>query len=153
MTKRGDSKNRTEEGRRILLGHIKGKGLRWTKQRDAVLAAFLKANAHLSAEELYGLARKCCPDVGFATVYRCMNLFVEAGIAKERRFNDERVRYEPNVMAEHHDHLICLKCGVISEFEDERIEKLQELIASAKGFKVKHHRMELYGLCNKCDDS
>ena len=113
-------KKRAEEGRKVLLEHLKGKGLRWTSQRDAVLKAFLHENANLSAEELYSLVRKSCPEIGFATVYRCMNLFVEAGIAKERRFDEGRVRYEPAVMADHHDHLICTNCGCIQEFEDER---------------------------------
>ncbi|TAL17359.1 transcriptional repressor [bacterium] len=152
MSRDRKAQKRSEEGRKVLFEHIKGKGLRWTQQRDAILKAFLHADAHLSAEELYGLVRKNCPEMGFATVYRCMNLFVEAGIAKERRFDEERVRYEPAVMAEHHDHLICTKCGRILEFEDERIEKLQESIAKAKGFCVTHHRMELYGLCPKCNN-
>jgi len=148
--KRRDLKAQFKEARRRLLEHLKGKGLRWTRQRDVILENFIAAQKHISAQELYELVKKSSPEIGYATVYRCLNLFVDVGIAKERRFDEERVRYESAIFADHHDHLICTECGTIVEFEDERIEKLQDLIASGHGFAVTNHRLELYGKCPKC---
>ena len=143
-------KAQVKEAREQLLAHLKGRGLRWTKQRDIILEIFIAAQKHISAQELYELVKKRSSEIGYATVYRCLNLFVDVGIAKERRFDEERVRYESAIFADHHDHLICTECGAIVEFEDERIERLQDHIASEHGFNVTNHRLELYGTCPKC---
>jgi Fur family ferric uptake transcriptional regulator len=143
-------KERLEEARKILKEYLSKEGLRWTRQREIVLEAFIAADAHISVDELFGEIRQSYPELGHATVYRCMNLFSRLGIAKERHFNEGRVRFEPNVDVEHHDHIICTKCGAIREFEDPRIERLQDEIADNLGFDVKFHRLELYGLCPKC---
>ena len=142
--------NRLREARERLRAHLNRCGLRATRQRDVVLEAFLAEDAHVSVEELYDRIREGHPSIGAATIYRCMGLFVEAGIAKEGRFNEGRVRYEPGVGANHHDHLICLRCGDIQEFEDPTIERIQEEIAGSRGFTVTYHRLELYGLCPAC---
>jgi Fur family ferric uptake transcriptional regulator len=141
---------RLEEAKRTLERHLQREGLRRTKQREAVLETFIAADAHVSAEEVYDTLKADNPDIGLATVYRCLNLFVQAGIANERRFNEGRLRYEPAIMEEHHDHLICTLCGDIQEFEDEGIERLQEEIARQRNFAVSFHRMELYGVCARC---
>ena len=141
---------RLTEARRILKEHLSREGLRWTRQREIVLEAFIAADAHISVDELFGQIRHKYPDLGHATVYRCMNLFAKLSIAKERHFNEGRVRYEPNVDVEHHDHIICTSCGAIREFEDPQIERLQDEIAEKLGFEVEFHRLELYGRCPKC---
>ncbi|MBI5015703.1 MAG: transcriptional repressor [Deltaproteobacteria bacterium] len=133
-----------------MRSHLEHRGLRSTRQRDAVLEAFLAADAHVSVEELCERVRDAHRSIGAATVYRCMGLFVQAGIAKERRFHEGRIRYEPGVGTEHHDHLICLACGDIQEFENPTIERLQDEIAGSRGFSVTYHRLELYGLCPRC---
>lgn len=143
---------RLEEARARLGAFLKQKGLRATRQRDAVLDTFLREDAHVSVDELCDRVRKKNPSIGHATVYRSMGLFVEAGIAKERRFHEGRVRYEAGVDVGHHDHLVCLACGGIQEFEDPTIEKLQQDIAGSRGFQVTYHRLELYGLCASCRD-
>jgi Fur family ferric uptake transcriptional regulator len=141
---------RLREARAKLRSHLEGQGLRSTRQRDAVLEVFLDADAHVSVEDLYERLRGAHPSIGAATVYRCMGLFVQAGIAKERRFHEGRIRYEPGVGTGHHDHLVCLSCGDIQEFENPTIERLQEEIAGSRGFSVTYHRLELYGLCPRC---
>lgn len=150
MKRTAEKADRLKEAKVQLDRHLDDRGLRRTRQRGIVLKAFLDADAHVSIDELYDSLRKSNPEIGTATVYRCMNLFVDAGVAKERRFNEGKVRFEPAVAVEHHDHLICVECGEIQEFEDDRIERLQEEIASTRGFKVVQHRMELYGVCPKC---
>ena len=126
------------------------KGLKSTRQRDIILDEFLKVGAHLSTEELYLRLRKKHPAIGYATVYRTLRLFAECGIAEARHFGDGQTRYESSDIDEHHDHLICTRCGKIVEFEDPQIEKLQDKVARANGFTIERHRLELYGLCPDC---
>lgn len=130
--------------------YLSGQGLKSTRQRDVVLNAFVSAGRHLSAEELYLLVKKSNPGIGYATVYRTLKLLAEAGLADERRFEDGFTRYEYNASDGHHDHLICTRCGRILEFENERIEQLQQDVARKNRFKVQSHKLELYGLCSDC---
>jgi Fur family ferric uptake transcriptional regulator len=125
-------------------------GLKSTSQRDKILDIFVKAGRHLSAEELYARVKKSHPGIGFATVYRTLKLLAEAGLAQERRFEDGFTRYEHAKPDAHHDHLICTRCGAIIEFENERIEALQQDVAKMNRFTVQNHKLELYGLCEVC---
>ncbi|SNB44756.1 Fur family transcriptional regulator [Geobacter sp. DSM 9736] len=126
------------------------KGLKSTRQRDIILDAFLSSERHLSIEELYLKLRAKHPSIGYATVYRTLKLFAESGIAREIQFGDGQTRYEHVAEGEHHDHLVCTRCGTIIEFENETIEKLQEEVASRHDFLIETHKMELYGVCAKC---
>jgi Fur family ferric uptake transcriptional regulator len=143
---------RLTEARRRLREHLKEHRLRATRQRDVILEAFLDLGSHASVDEICRAVRSRDPSVGHATVYRSMNLFVAAGIAGERRFHEGASRYEPALDVEHHDHLVCVACGSIEEFEDPTIERSQAQVAAAHGFQVHYHRLELYGVCRKCRD-
>ncbi len=134
----------------LLAEHLSLKGLKSTVQRDAILHVFVRAGQHLSAEELYARVRRSHPGIGYATVYRTLKLLAEAGIAQERRFEDGFTRYEHAGGDAHHDHLICTRCGAIIEFENERIEALQQDVAKKNRFLVQNHKLELYGLCAGC---
>lgn len=129
---------------------IDAKGLRSTRQRDIILDAFLSADRHISIEELYRKLRAKNPGIGYATVYRTLKLFAESGIARETQFGDGQTRYEHVTAGEHHDHLVCTRCGTIVEFENEAIEQLQSQVADQHGFLIVNHRLELYGLCSRC---
>ncbi len=133
-----------------LTQYLAGQGLRSTSQRDKILNVFIQAGRHLSAEELYVLVKKSYPGIGYATVYRTLKLLADAGVAQARHFDDGYTRYEHTAPDDHHDHLICTKCGTIIEFENERIEELQKDVARKKRFKVLNHKLELYGLCAAC---
>ncbi len=133
-----------------LTEYMAVQGLRSTSQRDKILDVFVEAGQHLSAEELYARVKKVHPRIGYATVYRTLKLLAEAGLAQERRFEDGYTRYEHTNPNAHHDHLICTKCGAIIEFENERIEALQQDVARKNHFKVHNHKLELYGLCAGC---
>lgn len=126
------------------------KGLKWTKQREIILDEFLNSKDHLSTEALYLEIRSKNPHIGYATVYRTLKLFAECGIAEERDFGAGQVLYELSHSGDHHDHLICTACGAIIEFEDDRIEKLQEKVAQDHQFTISSHRLEIFGLCAKC---
>jgi len=129
---------------------IAGKGLKNTKQREAVAEVFFSTTGHISAEELYQKVSKKHPGIGLTTVYRTLKLLTEAGLAKERRFGEPQGVFEKEDSDKHHDHLICTRCGKIIEFKNPKIEKLQDEVASKYGFVVEDHKMELYGLCSNC---
>jgi Fur family ferric uptake transcriptional regulator len=140
-----------KDAERRLTAHLKSKGLKVTRQRELILESFLKTGKHIGVEELLLQVRRRSPTIGNATVYRTMKLFVEAGIAEERRFSTGATLYEAHDGDEHHhDHLICTSCERIFEFENEEIEKLQDEVAESHGFKLTHHKMELYGVCRDC---
>jgi Fur family transcriptional regulator, ferric uptake regulator len=127
-----------------------GKGLRFTRQRDIILDQFLATSQHVSVEELYLKIKSIHPNIGNATVYRTLKLFVEAGLAREVLLHDGQTRYEHIMVGEHHDHLVCTGCNSIVEFSNETIEQLQNEIAALHGFYIKSHKLEIYGLCSKC---
>ncbi len=133
---------------RALARYLEEHGLKRTNQRELILDCFLAASGHVSSEDLYQQIREENPRIGYTTVYRTMKLLVEAGLAEERNFDDGVTRYE--IEHEHHDHLVCTKCGRIVEFECQMIERAQMEIAEKYHFRVLRHRHELYGLCEGC---
>jgi len=136
--------------KQIFRQFISSKGLKTTRQRDVILDAFLSSDRHMSIEDLYLKLRVKNPRIGYATVYRTLKLFAESGIAREIQFGDGQTRYEHVAEGEHHDHLVCTRCGAIIEFENETIEKLQSEVADSYGFLIETHKLELYGICAKC---
>ena len=139
-----------EAARRTLAGYIEQKGLKSTRQRDLIADTFLAQEGHLNVEELLEKVRGVDAKVSAATVYRTMKLLTECGLAAPRRFDDGQTRYEAAIGRHHHDHLICKNCQAIIEFEDDRIESLQQAVARRHGFLVTNHKLELYGLCADC---
>jgi len=129
--------------------HLRRQRLKSTSQRDTIAKVFLETQRHISVEELYNEVRRRNPRIGYATVYRTMKLLKECGVAAERHFRDGEARYE-SAQKKHHDHLICESCGKIVEFEEPRIEALQEVVAKRMGFHFTGHKMELYGRCRDC---
>ncbi len=139
----GDIKKTIEE-------YIKKNKLRMTKQREIIIEEFLKSSKHVSSEELYAKVLAIDKSIGLATVYRMLKLLVFIGVAREENFGDGIKRYERIYEKEHHDHIICIGCGTMEEFEDETIEQLQEVIATKYGYTLVAHKMDLYGVCTKC---
>ena len=131
-----------------LATYLEKNHLKQTRQREMILQTFLEAKRHVTSEDLYQAVRKEHANIGYTTVYRTMKLLVEAGLAAERHFDDGITRYESE--HEHHDHLVCIKCGKIQEFECDEIEELQNGIATSYDFEILRHRHELYGHCSTC---
>lgn len=121
------------------------KGLRMTEQRRTIADVLEDSTDHPDVEDLYGRAVARDPRISIATVYRTVKLFEEAGILERVDFGDGRARYE-DAEREHHDHLIDMNSGEVIEFFDPEIEALQEKIAAKLGYRLKGHRMELYGV-------
>jgi Fur family ferric uptake transcriptional regulator len=140
-----------EHFRALLAAHMAKKGLRSTDQRRLIVDTFFGVPNHVSIEELLAEVRKKDAKVGYATVYRTLKLLAECDVAHERRFGDGLTRYE---LADddhaHHDHLICVECETIVEFEEPRVEALQEEIAKAHGYLLRSHKHEMYGVCPNC---
>lgn len=136
--------------KQIFQDFAAAKGLKSTRQRDIILDCFLSCHQHISAEDLYLKLKGNSTGIGFATVYRTLKLFAESGIAREIQFGDGQTRYEHLHAGEHHDHLVCTRCGAIVEFENETIEQLQSEVARLHGFTIKNHKLELYGFCALC---
>ncbi len=128
-----------------ILSRCEAKGLRMTGQRRIIAAVLEDSADHPDVEELYARASARDPHISLATVYRTVKLFEEAGILDRLEFGDGRARYE-DAERDHHDHLIDIATGEVIEFCDPEIEALQEKIAAKLGFKLKGHRLELYGV-------
>ena len=135
---------------KVFERYIEDRGLKSTRQRDDIIKTFLKSDGHLTVEDLHHMVQKVNSKIGYATVYRTLKLLLDSGLAAERKFEDGQTRYEHADPEKHHDHLICLACGDILEFEEERIEALQDEVAKRFGFEVVNHNLELYGYCKKC---
>lgn len=143
-------KNAATSREEVLARFMSERGLKNTRQRNLIIDTFFSLDGHLSVEEVWAKVRELDRRVSVATVYRTMKLLQESGLAHARNFGDGQTRYEPAVGREHHDHLICTRCGTIIEFENDQIERLQEAVARRHAFKVTSHKMELYGLCRSC---
>lgn len=130
--------------------YLQDKGLKRTQQRDIIAQTlFAKPHKHYRIEEILEESRKNDSSISYATVYRTLMMLVDAGLAHQRHFGKGQSQFEV-VTDHHHDHLICTKCKKIVEFENDTIEKLQESVAKNHGFKLVHHKMELYGICREC---
>ncbi len=128
-----------------ILQRCESKMLRMTDQRRIIAAVLDESHDHPDVEELHDRASAADPRISIATVYRTVKLFEEAGILEKREFGDGRARYETSDR-DHHDHLIDLQSGEVIEFVDPAIEALQEQIARKLGYRLKGHRLELYGV-------
>ncbi len=120
------------------------KGLRLTDQRKLIAKVMSESEDHPDVDELYQRVNKLDSKISIATVYRTVKLFEEAGIVAKHDFKGNKARYE-QTSDEHHDHLIDINTGKITEFVDDDIEKLQKKVAEKLGYKLVDHRLELYG--------
>lgn len=136
-----------------LKEQLKERGYKLTSQRQAVLDVILKHEGqHLSTEEIYELVKEINPDIGLATVYRTLILLDRMELVYKLDLDDGCNRYEINKHNEfhRHHHLICTKCGAVSEVEEDLLESLEEQILKKNNFIVKDHRVKFYGYCKDC---
>ena len=120
------------------------KGVRLTDQRKLVAQVLSESQNHPDVDELHKQVSKFDPKISIATVYRTVKLFEESGILAKHDFKGNKARYEESTQ-EHHDHLIDINTGEITEFVNHDIEKLQKEVAEKLGYKLVDHRLELYG--------
>ena len=128
---------------------LKKAGLKITLPRLKILDILQQpANQHISAEDVYKILLEHEEDIGLATVYRVLNQFDDAGILDRHHFEGGKSVFEIS-HKKHHDHLVCLKCGKVIEFEDDVIEKRQEEVAHRHNITLTHHSLYLYGECKE----
>ena len=125
---------------------LRKSGVRVTGQRIAILATVAGSADHPDAEEVYQRAKATAPSMSLATVYRTLLVFEQAGIIQRHAFEGGGARFE-SAQSEHHDHIVDLDTGHVTEFNSDEIERLQTEIAARLGYEVIHHRLELY--CRK----
>lgn len=126
---------------------LKKAGLKVTSPRIKILDILKNPqHQHVSAEDVYRILLEQQDEVGLATVYRVLNQFDDAGIVTRHHFEGGRSVFELSAK-EHHDHLVCLTCGRVMEFEDHLIEKRQLEVAEANNIKLTNHSLYLYGEC------
>ena len=133
-----------------IIERCEAKNLRMTEQRRVIARVLEDSADHPDVEQLYGRAVAVDSGISIATVYRTVKLFEEAGILDRLEFGDGRARYE-DAERDHHDHLIDIQSGEVIEFVDAEIEELQERIAKKLGYKLRGHKLELYGVPIKKD--
>lgn len=129
---------------------LKKAGLKVTLPRLKILQLLeVSKEHHLSAEDIYRVLNEGGEEIGLATVYRVLTQFEEAGLVIRHHFEGGMSVFELD-HGEHHDHLVCVKCGKVEEFVDEVIERRQEEIAKKSGYTITDHSLNIYGVCAAC---
>ena len=142
----GDPAGVIERFRAYLRDH----NLPITAQRLAIADAVLNSDRHLSVEELSVELESRGAAAGTATIYRTLELLQTSGLVAERDFGEGFKRYEPTRDVPHHEHLLCTVCGRVTEFRDERLERMTTLIAEGHAYLRQRHRLVIYGVCAQC---
>ena len=125
-------------------------GLKVTLPRMKILEILEKnEQRHMSAEDMYKALLDSGEEIGLATVYRVLTQFEDAGLVTRHHFEGGHSMFEMNE-GDHHDHILCVKCGRVDEFVDEGIEKRQEQIAREAGYEMTDHSLYIYGICPAC---
>lgn len=130
------------------LGALKGSGVRITPQRHAVLEFLINSMTHPTADEIYKALEGKFPNMSVATVYNNLRVFRETGLVRELTYGDSSSRFDCNTSD--HYHIICDSCGKIVDFHYPSLHEVESLAEQVTGFDVSHHRMEVYGTCEKC---
>ena len=132
------------------IAQLKGSGLKVTGPRLKILDLFeTHAEEHLSAEDVYRILLEEGVEIGVATIYRVLTQFEQADILLRHHFESGKAVYELN-KGDHHDHIVCVKCGKVTEFHNSTIETLQGKIAEENGYRIVDHALYLYGVCGDC---
>jgi Fur family ferric uptake transcriptional regulator len=132
---------------------LKNAGLKITLPRMKILQILEESrDRHLSAEDIYKILLESGDDIGLATVYRVLTQFEEAKLVNRHNFAEGHSVFELD-HGEHHDHLVCVKCGQVEEFIDAIIEERQKFVANEAGFAITDHNLNIYGICGPCQQA
>jgi Fur family ferric uptake transcriptional regulator len=130
--------------------YLKGNGMALTVQRKNLLLHILEGPPHFDIEEMSGRVRAENAGISRATIYRTINHMEKAGIVRKMDFDENHAHFEITSNSNHHEHLVCVKCGSIVEFSDDTLEKRIEAMAGNHGFSITSHNVQISGICNKC---
>lgn len=130
--------------------HLRKAGLKVTLPRMKILEMLESSETrHVSAEDVYKSLLESGEEIGLATVYRVLTQFETAGLVARHHFEGGHSMFELNE-GDHHDHILCVKCGRVDEFMDETIENRQRQIAQDAGYEITDHSLYIYGICPDC---
>ena len=140
-----------QAAREILTNHLKSGGKqRATPERYAILDAILEIQGHFDADSLYYRLAASGVKVSKATVYNTLDILQDCGLVSKYRFAENTSRYEKAYGRPHHHHLICLQCGDIIEFINQKLEEIQETVCAEKNFSAQSSTLQIFGICSKC---
>lgn len=131
-------------------GLLASKGLKFTSERKQLLEEILRLRKHFDADELYELIKKKGLRISRDTVYRTLPLLLECGVVQKSVGDGRREYFERTSVKGHHDHMVCIACGKILEFNSPEIEALQDVVCKRYGFKLLFHDHRLFGHCSTC---
>ena len=134
----------------LFAEQLQKNGLRLTRQRQRILEVLLEAERHLSLEEMYQTLKG--KGIGRVTIFRMLKLLEESGLVARVTPQDGTPRFELKGERPHHDHLICVDCGVITEVRWPEVERIQERTCRQLNFAILYHRHEVFGRCKKCQE-
>lgn len=135
---------------KLLKNFLKDKGLKFTKEREEIIREIENTNGHFDPDELYVKMKSKGSKVSRASIYRTINLLLECGAIEVVENVDRHKHYEKISDKNHHDHMICLKCGKVIEFHSPTLEMLQKELCDKENFIHIRHSLEIYGYCSKC---
>jgi len=130
------------------VGHLKSGGVRMTPQRYAILRYLMESYSHPTADDIFRALSPQYPSLSVATVYNNLKVFVDAGLVRELTYGDDSSRFDADLSD--HYHAICTNCGKMVDFDHSPVKEVEEAAATATGFSVYGHRMEVYGICPTC---
>jgi Fur family ferric uptake transcriptional regulator len=134
--------------------YLRDQGLPVTQQREAIADVVFGSSERLSVEDIEVQLRDRDERIGKATIYRTLEMLVKSGLVEEHDFGEGFKRYEHRLSREPvHEHLICLECGTVLEFRSSEVQLIEARIAGEYGFRPSRHRLEIYGLCNACQEA
>lgn len=139
-----------EKELKIFKDYLKSKKFNLTRERKEILKEVFSIEGHLEAEKIFLRLKRNRKKISRATVYRTLNLLVDSGLVRKVYLGENHIHYEHIFGHTHHDHLVCLKCGKVIEFADEKIEELQARICLKKKFKELSHTVQIFGYCRDC---
>ena len=132
--------------------YLSRQGLNLTHQREEILRCLMEADRHLGVEEVYERVRRKDRTIGRATVFRTVRLLQECGLVAEVGAANGRSKFELKADRPHHDHMICVECGRIMEFQSPMMERFQDEAIRRHGFVALWHRHEIFGRCHDCQE-
>ena len=136
---------------RLFGRYLREQGLPVTHQREAVAGVVFGSSEHLSVDEIERVLRSEGHRIGKATIYRALDLLVRSKLVAELDFGEGFKRYEHRLSAEPiHEHLICLNCGAVIEFQSAEVHRIEAMVSASHGFRPTRHKLEIYGLCREC---
>ncbi len=134
----------------ILVEYLSEKKLRPTRERLTLLDEVMRTSGHFDADQLFAGMNARGVQVSRATVYNTLDLFVDCGLISRYSFGENHSRYEKAFGRPRHDHLICLECGDIIEFVNEKVDRLQQEVCAEHKFKPHNSTLQIFGVCSRC---